>query len=187
VRNVGSSRNSGYIGPVPIWINGDVETLMRNAMLGFAAFSLAACQSAPETPPTPAAPPIVAPVAVPAQDGSAVLDPSVAVTPPGKDVAAKYAAFSGIWGGLLDGLYEGKVAVLTVSRGGNVTVTYAWGNLADNKPGVADGAGRIVGSTLKLGRLPNGADISFAMQPDGSLATTYTLADHTYTGVFTKQ
>lgn len=161
---------------------------MRNAMLGFAAFSLAACQSAPEAPPPPPPPQpaVAAPVPAPAE-GSAVLDPSVAVTPPGKDVAAKYAAFSGIWGGLLDGLYEGKVAVLTVSRGGNVTVTYAWGNLADNKPGVADGAGRIVGSTLKLGRLPNGADISFAMQPDGSLATTYSLADRTYTGVFTKQ
>lgn len=47
------------------------------------------------------------------------------VTPPGKGVPAKYAAFSGIWAGQLDGMYEGKLAVLTVSPRGQVTVTYA--------------------------------------------------------------
>ncbi|MER8405682.1 hypothetical protein NKH16_13170 [Mesorhizobium sp. M1307] len=38
---------------------------------------------------------------------------------------------------------------------------YAWGNLGDNYPGEAAGAGSIVGTTLKLERLPNGAEFSF--------------------------
>ncbi|WP_245420374.1 MULTISPECIES: hypothetical protein [unclassified Mesorhizobium] len=109
------------------------------------------------------------------------------VTPPGKGVPAKYAAFSGIWAGRLDGLYEGKLAVLTVSPGGQATVSYAWGDVAENKPGVADGAGRIVGNTLKLGRLPNGADATFTMLPDGTLAATYALAGQTFKGQFAKQ
>ncbi|ANT49584.1 hypothetical protein MEA186_21524 [Mesorhizobium amorphae CCNWGS0123] len=84
-------------------------------------------------------------------------------------------------------MYEGKLAVLTISPRGQVTVTYAWGDLADNRPGVADGAGKIVGQTLKLGRLPNGADVSAAMQADGTLSVTYALAGQTYTGAFSRQ
>ncbi|AZO13029.1 hypothetical protein EN817_18340 [Mesorhizobium sp. M3A.F.Ca.ET.174.01.1.1] len=84
-------------------------------------------------------------------------------------------------------MYEGKLAVLTVSPGGQATVSYAWGDVAENKPGVADGAGRIVGNTLKLGRLPNGADATFTMLPDGTLAATYALAGQTFKGQFAKQ
>ena len=158
---------------------------LRNAMLGFAALSLAACQSAPEAS-QPAAPePSLGPIA--ALPGSAIMDQSVTITPPGKGVPASYAAFSGLWAGRLEGMYEGKLAVLSVSSKGTVTVTYAWGKLGDNNPGVADGAGRIVGNTLKLGRLPNGADASFMMQPDGALAVTYALAGQTYRGSFSKQ
>lgn len=157
-------------------------------ILGCAAFALVACQSSPETPPPPPPQPaMAAAVAAPAPAGSAVLDRTVAVVPPGKGVPARYAAFSGIWAGQLDGQYEGKLAVLTVASGGQVTVSYAWGDMADNKPGVADGSGRIVGNTLKLGRLPNGADITFAMLPDGTLAATYALAGQTYTGSFARQ
>ena len=154
--------------------------------LGFAAFMLVACQSAPEPAPAPEPQPI-APAAVSAPDGAAVLDPSVRVMPPGEGIPAKYVAFSGIWGGRLDGMYDGKLAVLTISRGGNVTATYAWGDIADNKPGVADGEGKIFGNTLKLRRLPNGGDVSAVMQADGTLTVTYGLADRTYTGTFTKQ
>ena len=158
---------------------------LRSAMLGFAALALTACQTAPEAS-QPAAPePSLGPVAAP--PGSAIMDQSVTVTPPGKDVPAKYAAFSGLWAGRLEGIYEGKLAVLSVSSKGAATVTYAWGKLGDNNPGVADGAGRIVGNTLKLGRLPNGADASFTMQPDGTLAVTYALAGQTYRGAFAKQ
>ncbi|MDX8510686.1 hypothetical protein [Mesorhizobium captivum] len=116
-----------------------------------------------------------------------MLDQTVAITPPGSGVPTRYAEFSGIWAGRLDGMYEGKLAVLTVSSGGQVTVSYAWGDVADYKPGVADGAGRIVGNTLKLGRLPNGADATFTMQPDGTLAATYALAGQTYRGQFARQ
>lgn len=84
-------------------------------------------------------------------------------------------------------MYEGKLAVQTISSKGGVTVTYAWGILGDNNPGEAAGEGRIVGTTLKLGRLPNGADVSFMMLPDATLAATYALAGQTYTGVFTRQ
>jgi hypothetical protein len=154
-------------------------------MLGLAALALAACQSAPEAP-QPAVPEL-APAPAAAPPGSAVIDPSVTITAPGEGIPAKYAAFSGIWAGRLDGMYDGKLAVQTVSANGKVTVTYAWGDLADNSPGVAGGAGKIVGNTLKLGRLPNGADASFVMQPDGTLTGTYALAGQTYTGAFIRQ
>jgi hypothetical protein len=158
---------------------------MRNAMLGFAAFALAGCQSAPEAPPPAAPEPALGPVSL--SPGSAVIDQSVTITPPSKSVPTQYAAFSGIWAGRLEGMYEGKLAVLTVSPKGKVTVTYAWGDLGDNRPGVADGDGKIVGNTLKLGRLPNGADATFIMLPDGSLTGTYTLAGQTYKGAFVRQ
>ncbi|MCZ8542586.1 hypothetical protein OOJ09_00235 [Mesorhizobium qingshengii] len=167
---------------------------MRNTMLGFVALALAACQSAPAVPQTGA--PASDPVTVPPQpalnpgaipSGSALMDQSVTITPPAKGVPTRYAAFSGIWAGRLEGTYEAKVAVQTISPNGEVTVTFAWGNLGDNNPGEAAGAGRIAGKTLKLGRLPNGADVSLVMLPDGTLAGTYTLAGQTYTGVFVRQ
>lgn len=68
-----------------------------------------------------------------------------------------------------------------------MTVTYAWGILGDNNPGEAAGEGKIIGTTLKLGRLPNGADVSFMMTSDGTLAGTHTLAGQTYTGMFIRQ
>ena len=156
------------------------------------ATALAACQSTPDTQPVansqPVADPQPAPAAAPAPalSNSAVLDQMVAVVPPGKGVPARYVAFSGIWAGQLNGMYDGKLAVLTVSSGGQVTASSAWGDLADNKPGVADGSGRISGSTLKLGRLPNGADITAAMTSPGTLSVTYALAGQTYTGSFTR-
>lgn len=155
-------------------------------MLGFAAFALVACQSTPDTQPAAQPQPAPVVVAAPAASNSAALDTTVSVTPPGKGVPAKYAAFSGIWAGQLNGMYDGKLAVLTVSSGGQVTVSYAWGDLADNKPGVADGSGRISGNTMKLGRLPNGADITAAMLSEGTLNVTYALAGQTYTGQFVR-
>ena len=158
------------------------------------AAALVACQSTPDTQPVsnsqPVADPQPAPAAIaapaPALSNSAALDQTVAVVPPGKGVSPRYAAFSGIWAGQLNGMYDGKLAVLTVSSGGQVTVSYAWGNLADNKPGVADGSGRISGNTLKLGRLPNGADITATMPSPGTLNVTYALAGQTYTGSFAR-
>lgn len=154
--------------------------------------ALAACRSTPDTQPVagsqPVADPQPAPATAPAPalPNSAVLDPTVAVVPPAKGVPARYAAFSGIWAGQLNGMYDGKLAVLTVSSGGQVTVSYAWGDLADNKPGVADGSGRISGNTLKLGRLPNGADITATMPSPGTLNVTYALAGQTYAGTFAR-
>ncbi|WP_167434542.1 hypothetical protein [Mesorhizobium helmanticense] len=82
---------------------------------------------------------------------------------------------------------ESKLTVQTVAANGKVTAAFAWGMLGDNFPGEASGAGRIAGTTLKLGRLPNGADLSFVMQPDGVLAGTVALAGQHYTGTFLKQ
>ena len=146
--------------------------------------ALAACQSAP---PPDAAPPAPAPLPGPPPSGAAVLDSSVIITPPDSKVPKKYAAFSGVWMGLWDGMYEGKLAVRTVATNGKTTVTYAWGTLADNKPGTADGQGRVAGSTLKLDRFANGADATFTLQGDGTLAGTYALSGVTYTGVFSKR
>ena len=157
---------------------------MRNTMLGFAALALAACQSAPEAP-QPTIEPALNPATIP--PGSAIMDQSATITPPAKSVPTKYAAFSGIWAGRLAGTYDGTLAVQSVSSNGEVTVNYAWGILGDNNPGEAAGAGKIVGTTLKLGRLPNGADVSFKMLPDGTLAGTYALAGQTYTGTFIRQ
>ncbi|RUW89346.1 hypothetical protein EOA19_25480 [Mesorhizobium sp. M7A.F.Ca.US.010.02.1.1] len=165
---------------------------MRNLILPFAALSLATCQSAPE-PPQPAA---IEPAIIPSRPaldptvvppGPAIMDQSVTITPPSKGVPTKYASFSGNWAGRLEGTYEGKLAVQSVSSNGKVTVTYAWGILGDNNPGEAAGEGKIVGTTLKLGRLPNGADVSFKMMPDGTLAGTHALAGQTYTGMFIRQ
>ncbi|WP_245266566.1 hypothetical protein [Mesorhizobium sp. LNHC252B00] len=173
-----------------------MEKLMRNLILAFAALVLAACQSAPEPPQSAVVEPVLDPATIPSQPaldpasvppGSAIMDQSVTITPPAKGVPTKYAAFSGNWAGRLEGTYEGKLAVQSVSSNGKVTVTYAWGILGDNNPGEAAGAGKIVGTTLKLGRLPNGADVSFMMMPDGTLAGTYTLAGQTYTGLFIRQ
>lgn len=152
------------------------------------AVALAACQSTPDTQPVADPQPVPAAIAAPApaSPNSAVLDQAVAVVPPGKGVPARYAAFSGIWAGQLNGMYDGKLAVLTMSSGGQVTASYAWGDLADNKPGVADGSGRISGNTLKLGRLPNGADITATMASPGTLNVTYALAGQTYTGLFAR-
>ncbi|RWO33700.1 MAG: hypothetical protein EOS10_06215 [Mesorhizobium sp.] len=168
---------------------------MCNAMLGFAALAITACQSAPETP-RPTVEPALGPGPIPAQtasdpaavpSGSAIIDQSVAVTPPAKTVPTKYAAFSGLWAGRLEGMYDAKLAVQTISSNGKVTVTYAWGTLGDNHPGEAAGTGKIVGTTLKLERLPSGADVSFVMRPDRTLAGTVRLAGQTYTGAFVKQ
>jgi hypothetical protein len=155
---------------------------MRLKVLALTTLALAACQSAPEAPP-----PAVAPIAPIVAAGSASLDSSVTIIPPDSKVSSKYAAFSGIWAGSWDGIYSGKLAVRTVAANGRVTVTYAWGEMADNKPGIVDGKGRIGGSTLKLERFANGADATFTMQSDGTLAGTYTLLERTYAGVFHRE
>ena len=169
---------------------------MRNTMLGFVAVALAACQSPPPVPHHTALEPASEPATVPPQPvldpgvvppRSAIMDQSVTITPPAKGIPTKYAAFSGMWAGRLEGTYEAKVAVQTISPNGEVTVTFAWGNLGDNNPGEAAGVGKIVGRTLKLVRLPNGADVSLLMLSDDTLAGTYTLAGQTYTGMFIRQ
>jgi hypothetical protein len=153
-------------------------------LFALAMLALTGCQSTPDTPPPAPAP---APLPGPPASGAAVLDSSVIVTPPDAKVPRKYAAFSGEWTGLWNGMFEGKLAVRSVSAKGKVTVTYAWGTLADNKPGTADGQGRIAGSTLKLDRFANGADATFTLQGDGTLAGTYALSGVTYTGVFSRR
>ncbi|MEI9411890.1 hypothetical protein [Mesorhizobium salmacidum] len=157
---------------------------MRNLILVFAALALAACQSPQEPLQSVAVEPASSPAVPP---GPATMVQSPTITPPGKDVPAKYAVFSGSWVGRLESTSEGRLDVQSVSSNGKVTVNYAWGVLDDNNPGEAAGAGKIVGNTLRLGRFPNGADVSFQMLPDGTLAETLSLAGKTYTGVLTKQ
>jgi hypothetical protein len=155
--------------------------MMRFAILGLVA-ALAACQSTEPAPVEPAAMPPPPPVS-----GSAVLDSSVIITPPDAKVQKQYAAFSGVWVGTWDGPFDAKLAVRTVAPNGKVTVTYAWGALGDMKPGIVDGKGKIGGTTMKLERFASGADTSFTMQPDGTLAGTHTVSGITSRGVFRKQ
>jgi hypothetical protein len=160
--------------------------MKRLAVALLAAIALAACQSTPpeEPPLVPAAPP------PPPVSGSAQLDSSVIINPPGSNVQRKYAAFSGIWVGTWDGVQDAKLAVRDVASNGRVAVTYAWGDMGDMNPGIVDGKGRInANGTMKLDRLPNGINVSFAMQQDGTLAGTYTVLEdpQPHTGVFRKQ
>lgn len=160
--------------------------MRRFLALGFAAFALAACQSAPPEEAQPARP--VAPP--PPASGSAQLDSSVIITPPGSKVQRKYAAFSGIWAGTWDGIQDAKLAVRDVGANGSVKVTYAWGDMGDMNPGIVDGQGKInAAGRLKLDRFPNGINVSFTMQQDGTLAGTYTVLEdpQPHTGVFRKQ
>jgi hypothetical protein len=161
--------------------------MKRIAFAAIAALALGGCQStAPEEPqpaPQPAAPP-------PVVSGGAALDSSVIITPPGSKVQKRYAAFSGIWAGTWDGVQDAKLAVRNVATNGTVKVTYAWGDMGDMNPGIVDGEGKInAAGRLKLDRLPNGINVSFSMQQDGTLAGTYTVLENPqpHTGVFTKQ
>jgi hypothetical protein len=160
--------------------------MKRLLTLAFAALALAACQSTPAEEPQPAAPPPPPPPV----SGAAQLDSSVIITPPGPKVAKKYAAFSGIWSGTWDGVQDAKLAVRNVEANGRVSVTYAWGDMGDMNPGIVDGQGKINASgKMKLDRFPNGINVSFAMQQDGTLAGTYTVLEdpQPHTGVFAKR
>ena len=156
---------------------------MRFAILGLAAVALTACQSSsPDPQPaTPAAPP------PPPIGSSASLDSSVIITPPDSKVPKKYAAFSGVWVGTWDTPLDAKLAVRTIAANGAVTVTYAWGEAGDMKPGIVDGKGRIGGDRMKLERFASGVDATFTMQPDGTLMGKYTVLEQSHTGVFRKQ
>ena len=77
-----------------------------------------------------------------------------------------------------------------VSANGSVKVTYAWGDMGDMNPGIVDGQGKInAAGRLKLDRFPNGINVSFTMQQDGTLAGTYTVLEdpQPHTGFFTRQ
>ena len=163
--------------------------MKRLLTLALLAAALAGCESTSSDtpPPVQAAPP---PPPPPAASGSAQLDSSVIITPPDSKVQRKYAAFSGIWVGTWDGVQDAKLAVRSVASNGRVTVTYAWGDMGDMNPGIVDGQGRInPNGTLKLDRFPNGINVSFAMQQDGTLAGTYTVLEdpQKHTGIFRKQ
>src|SRR5262249_50591966 len=118
----------------------DERGTMRFAILGLAAIALTACQSTSSDTAPPAAQPAPAPAAPP-PSGSAMLDSSVIITPPDKNVPKQYAAFSGVWVGTWDGPLDARLAVRSISAKGRVTVTYAWGSLGDMKPGIVDGQG----------------------------------------------
>lgn len=104
----------------------------------------------------------------------AALPEAAAIQPPGPEVPAEYARFSGIWQGAWGGNLDGKLAVTRVGPDGSVDAIYAWG---DN-PGRFRGGhnfvtGTIEGETLTLERFGSGADVSYEMQPDGWLKGDY--------------
>lgn len=53
---------------------------------------------------------------------------AAAVTAPGADVAAEYAAFSGVWSGRWDGILESMLIVEEVAADGTATGIYIYGD-----------------------------------------------------------
>ncbi len=157
---------------------------MQLAALGLVTIALTACVSNQDAPPPP--PELAAPPPPPAE-GGAKLDDNVTVAPPEEKVPKQYAAFSGTWSGIWDDGLDAKLVVRSVTANGRVTVTYAWGRAGGTTPGIVDGQGKISGSRLKLDRFASGVDTVFTLQPDGTLAGTYTVNEISHQGIFRLQ
>jgi hypothetical protein len=146
--------------------------------------ALAACQASTPEPPQPA--PVAPPP--PPRAGSARLDRTVVIIPPDPKVPKRYAAFSGRWKGNWDGAsFDALLAVRSIAPNGAVEASYAWGTHGDIRPGTAEGKGRIRGDQLKFDRFANGGDAVFVMQPDGTLAGSYSIGDLRFTAIFVRQ
>ena len=119
----------------------------------------------------------------------AVIPDSIAVTAPGADVPAGFAAFSGVWSGRWGECLPGKLAVLTVSADGAVQTYYAWGDcrpLGRRQAGTLYG-GLIDGNVLRLEEFADGAKVTYTLTEEGVLEGAYFLNGETTTGVFRRE
>jgi hypothetical protein len=105
------------------------------------------------------------------------LPPDVRIEPPGKEVSAAAAAFSGIWaGGAWDGILPHVLIVEQVSATGEAAVIGSWGDAPDwqTTQGYTRVQGQIDNSRLTLIYPSCGARAEYAIDAQGSLQGTYT-------------
>ena len=84
--------------------------------------------------------------------------------------------FHGMWG---NGKWEGKLChtlvVKVLNDKGTVSAVYSWGGYADwyTNPGYVEQGGEIDGDELDLGRLGNGAEVSYEVKGDNLHGSYY--------------
>ena len=110
--------------------------------------------------------------------------PSGALPAPGADVPASAAAFQGTWAGKWNGSFDGRIVIQTVAKDGAITGTYSWGEAPGAfKAGSAAVSGFIIRNVLTVS--PDAeTDLTYTMQPDGTLAGTFFKDGTTFTGTF---
>lgn len=138
-------------------------------MIAALALLLAGCQTGTKNLPAP-------------------LPATTAITPPGEDVPAAYAQFSGFWSGSWGDKIGARLAVQTIDAEGAVTGLYAVG--ANSSMMFASGSmpfvAKILDGKLVLAPLRNGTLISFTLRQDGKLVGRHDLGGVVSAGVFEK-
>ena len=119
----------------------------------------------------------------------ASLPEKLTVTPPDASVPAEFAAFSGVWRGRWGSCIDGALGVHTIRPDGSVDTVYAWGDCATNNvsAGSTEQEGQIVGKVLTLKTFSTGAQASYELAPDGTLAGIYRRDGSITRGVFVRQ
>ena len=119
----------------------------------------------------------------------ASLPETLTVTPPTAAVPAEFAAFSGVWRGRWGSCLDGALAVHTIRPDRSVDTVYAWGDCAqyNTSAGSTEQEGQIVGNVLTLKTFSTGAQASYELVPDGTLAGTYRRDGNITRGVFVRQ
>jgi dienelactone hydrolase len=105
------------------------------------------------------------------------LPPDVRIAPPGPEVSAPAAAFSGVWvGGAWDGILPHVLIVEQVSAAGDATVISSWGDAPDWQ--MTRGFTRVQGRIDQGRLLPEyprrGARAEYVIEAHGALQGTYT-------------
>jgi dienelactone hydrolase len=105
------------------------------------------------------------------------LPPEVRIEPPGPEVPAPVAAFSGVWaGGAWDGILPHVLIVEQVSAMGDASVISSWGDAPDWQMtrGYTRVQGRIDHGRLLLVYPSRGARAEYVIDAQGALQGTYT-------------
>jgi hypothetical protein len=149
---------------------GDLKVLALGAMRagGFQA-CLQAVRGSPATAQQPAASPRPATAGVPVNVQLPVpLPADLQIIPPGADVPAGHAAFSGVWSGRWEGTLDTALVVQQIAQP-EVSTVYAWGVAPSwniHRAGWLRARARFVGSELHV---QTNVLIVYRMSPDGRL------------------
>ena len=166
----------------------DLKVLALGAMRegGFQA-CLQAVRGSPATAQQPAASPRPATAGVPVNVQLPVpLPADLQIIPPGPDVPAERAAFSGVWSGRWEGTLDTALVVQQIAQP-EVSTVYAWGVAPSwniHRAGWVRARARFAGSELHV---QTSVLIIYRMQPDGRLSGEFLGTGFTPTrGVLTK-